>query len=59
MEHVIAAEFDGVVRRVTMSVGDVRQGYPVIFVEATEVTGGQLPQRRRLIWIIFVSARKH
>ena len=43
MEHVIAAEFDGVVRRVTMSVGDiVRQGYPVIFVEETEVTGGQL-----------------
>ena len=41
MEHVIAADFDGVVRQVTMAQGDiVREGYPIIFVESAEVAGG-------------------
>ena len=41
MEHVIAAEHDGVVRQVTMAEGDVvREGYPIVFVEEAEVTGG-------------------
>ena len=42
MEHVIAAEQDGVVRQVTMAAGDVvREKFPIVFVEHTEVTGGQ------------------
>ena len=41
MEHVIAAEHDGIVRQVTMVAGDVvREAYPIVFVEAAEVTGG-------------------
>jgi acetyl/propionyl-CoA carboxylase alpha subunit len=41
MEHVIAADRDGIVRAVTMSVGDVvREGYPLVFIEETEVAGG-------------------
>ena len=41
MEHVIAADFDGVVRQVTMAQGDiVREGYPIVFVESAEVAGG-------------------
>ncbi|MYE23825.1 MAG: ATP-grasp domain-containing protein, partial [Gammaproteobacteria bacterium] len=41
MEHVIAAEHDGIVRQVTMAEGDVvREGYPIVFVEEAEVTGG-------------------
>ena len=41
MEHVIAAECDGVVRQVTMTAGDVvREGFPIVFVEEAEVTGG-------------------
>lgn len=41
MEHVIAADFDGVVRQVTMAEGDVvRESYPIVFVEEGEVTGG-------------------
>ena len=40
MEHVIAAEHDGVVREVTMRQGDVvREGYPIVFIEEAEVTG--------------------
>ena len=40
MEHVIAADRDGVVRRITMAAGDVvREGYPIVFVEEAEVTG--------------------
>ena len=40
MEHVIAAEHDGIVRQVTMAEGDVvREGYPIVFVEEAEVTG--------------------
>ena len=41
MEHVIAAEHDGIVRQVTMVAGDVvREAYPIVFVEEAEVTGG-------------------
>ena len=40
MEHVIAADRDGIVRRITMAAGDVvREGYPIVFVEEAEVTG--------------------
>ncbi len=36
MEHVIAADCSGVIRRITMSVGDViREGYPLFFIEAS------------------------
>jgi acetyl/propionyl-CoA carboxylase alpha subunit len=43
MEHVIAADRDGVVRAVTMSVGDVvREGYPIVFIEEGEVSGGRV-----------------
>lgn len=42
MEHVIAAAHDGVVRQVTMAAGDVvREGFPIVFVEEAEVTGGK------------------
>ena len=38
MEHVIAADRDGIVRQVTMAEGDVvREGYPIVFVEEAEV----------------------
>ncbi|HMS59854.1 MAG TPA: carboxyl transferase domain-containing protein, partial [Tepidiformaceae bacterium] len=38
MEHVIAADRDGIVREVTMAVGDVvREGYPLVFVQEAEV----------------------
>ena len=41
MEHVIAADTDGIVRQVTMAEGDVvREGYPIVFVEEAEVSGG-------------------
>ena len=40
MEHVIAAQHDGVVREVTMAQGDVvREGYPIVFIEEAEVSG--------------------
>ena len=40
MEHVIAADRDGIVRQVTMAAGDVvREGYPIVFVEEAEVGG--------------------
>ena len=40
MEHVIAADTDGIVRQVTMAEGDVvREGYPIVFVEEAEVRG--------------------
>lgn len=39
MEHVIAADRDGIVRQVTMRQGDVvREGYPIVFVEEAEVS---------------------
>ena len=41
MEHVIAANHDGIVRAVTMSKGEVvRERYPIVFIEEAEVTGG-------------------
>ena len=41
MEHVIAADFDGIVRQVTMAEGDVvRESYPIVFVEEAQVSGG-------------------
>ena len=43
MEHVIAAERDGVVRQVTMAAGDVvREGFPIVFIEEAEVAGDAL-----------------
>ena len=39
MEHVISSDRDGVVRRVSIKNGDVvREGFPIIFVEAAEVS---------------------
>jgi acetyl/propionyl-CoA carboxylase alpha subunit/acetyl-CoA carboxylase carboxyltransferase component len=41
MEHVISAPFSGVVRGVTMAAGDVvREGFPIVFIQAAEVAGG-------------------
>ena len=41
MEHVIAADRDGIVREITMGAGDVvREGYPIVFIEEADVTGG-------------------
>ena len=43
MEHVIAADRDGIVRAVTMSTGDVvREGYPLVFIEEAEVSGDRV-----------------
>ena len=40
MEHVLRSDTSGTVRRVTMAVGDtIREGYPLVFVEAAE--GGE------------------
>ena len=40
MEHVIAADRDGVVRDITMAPGDVvRERYPIVFIEEAKVTG--------------------
>ena len=40
MEHVINADRSGVVRAVSMSVGDVvLEGYPIVFIEEAEVSG--------------------
>ena len=45
MEHVIAAEHDGIVREVTMNQGDVvREGFPIVFIEEAEVAGGTAAQ---------------
>ena len=39
MEHVIAADRDGIVREITMAEGDVvREGYPIVFIEDAEVS---------------------
>jgi acetyl/propionyl-CoA carboxylase alpha subunit/acetyl-CoA carboxylase carboxyltransferase component len=43
LEHVLAAECDGVVRAVSMAAGEVvREGHPLVFVEPGEVSGGQV-----------------
>lgn len=40
MEHVIAARRGGIVRKVTMTMGDVvREGFPKVFVQETGVAG--------------------
>lgn len=40
MEHIITAAESGVVREVTMAPGDiVREGYPLVFVEESEIAG--------------------
>jgi pyruvate carboxylase len=40
MEHVITAPRGGIVRKVTMTVGDVvREGFPIVFVRETGVAG--------------------
>ena len=49
MEHVIAAEFDGIVREITMGAGDVvRERYPIVFIEEAEVAGGTLSTSEEL-----------
>ena len=49
MEHVIAAVHDGIVREVTMNQGDVvREGYPIVFIEEAEVTGGDAAKAEEL-----------
>ncbi|HJM89434.1 MAG TPA: carboxyl transferase domain-containing protein [Dehalococcoidia bacterium] len=41
MEHVITADRTGIIRGVSMSVGDVvRAGFPLVFIEAADVKGG-------------------
>jgi acetyl/propionyl-CoA carboxylase alpha subunit/acetyl-CoA carboxylase carboxyltransferase component len=41
MEHVIAAPHAGIVRGVTMTVGDiVREGFPIVFIQEADVAGG-------------------
>jgi len=40
MEHVITSDRGGIVRRVTVAVGDtIRQGFPLVFIEEAEVSG--------------------
>jgi len=40
MEHVIVADRSGIVRSVSMAVGDVvLEGYPIVFIEEAEVSG--------------------
>ena len=49
MEHVTAADRDGIVREITMVAGDVvREGYPIVFIEEAEVTGGETTAREEL-----------
>lgn len=49
MEHVIAADRSGIVRQITMAAGDVvREGYPIIFIEEAEVTGGKVAEQETL-----------
>ena len=49
MEHVIVADRSGIVRGVSMSVGDVvREGYPVVFIEEAEVEGGAIETEEAL-----------
>ncbi len=49
MEHVIAADHDGIVRDITMAQGDVvRERYPIVFIEESEVTGGAAASAEKL-----------
>jgi len=41
LEHVITADRSGIVRAVSISVGDsIREGYPIIFIEEADVKAG-------------------
>jgi acetyl/propionyl-CoA carboxylase alpha subunit len=43
MEHVITAPHGGIVRGITMAPGDVvREGYPIVFIEETATSGGNV-----------------
>ena len=49
MEHVIAADRDGVVRQITMAEGDVvREGYPIVFIEEAQVSGAAAASAEQL-----------
>jgi acetyl/propionyl-CoA carboxylase alpha subunit/acetyl-CoA carboxylase carboxyltransferase component len=49
MEHVITARRGGIVRKVTMTVGDiVREGFPIVFVQETDVAGGIVEAEEKL-----------
>ena len=49
MEHVIAADRDGIVRQITMAEGDVvREGYPIVFIEEAHVAGGAAARTEEL-----------
>ena len=49
MEHIIAADRDGIVREITMATGDVvLEGYPIVFIEEAEVTGGVVAEEEEL-----------
>ena len=43
MEHVITADRDGIIRAITMALGDVvREGYAFVYIEEAEVEGGEI-----------------
>jgi acetyl/propionyl-CoA carboxylase alpha subunit/acetyl-CoA carboxylase carboxyltransferase component len=49
MEHVIAADRDGIVRAISMAVGDVvREGFPIVFIEEAEVDVGDAAAEEEL-----------
>ena len=49
MEHVIRSGIDGIVREITMSAGDVvRDGYPIVFIEAAEVDVDHVAENEQL-----------
>lgn len=40
MQHVITSDRSGIVRRITIAVGDViRQGHPLVFIEEADMGG--------------------
>ncbi len=49
MEHVIASERAGIVRKVTMAKGDVvREGFPIVFVEEAEISTEALDKTQQV-----------
>ena len=49
MEYVIAADRDGIVRAISMAVGDVvREGFPIVFIEEAEVDVGDAAAEEEL-----------
>lgn len=41
MEHIIVADCNGIIREITMSLGEVvREGHPILFIEEADVAGG-------------------